>query len=83
MRFLGHHGSMHPGIWIGGLSGLCAGFGLIVSLARSVYKAVTEASVNAEKITALISEASDLRETVARHTTELAVLTATRPPRRS
>jgi hypothetical protein len=74
---------MHPGIWIGGLSGLCAGMGLIVSLARSIYRAATEASANAARIESLITEAGELREAVARHTTELAVLTATRPPRRS
>ena len=74
---------MHPGVWIGGLSGLCAGLGLIVSLARSVYRAATEANVNTDKIAGLLTEVTDLKEIVARHTTELAVLTATRPPRRS
>lgn len=74
---------MHPGVWIGGLSGLCAGLGLIVSLARTLLHAASEASVNTDKITSLLTEVGELREAVARHTTELAVLTATRPPRRS
>lgn len=74
---------MHPGVWIGGLSGLCAGLGLIVSLARTLLHAASEASANAEKIAALVTDVAALQATTAAHTTELAVLTATRPPRRS
>lgn len=72
---------MHPGVWIGGLSGLCAGLGLIVSLARTLLHASAEASVNTGKIDALLADVAALQESTARHETDIAVIQATRQPR--
>lgn len=72
---------MHPGVWIGGLSGLCAGLGLIVSLARTLLRAASEASVNTGKIDALLADVAGLQELTGQHTTDIAVLQATRQPR--
>lgn len=82
MRFLGHHGGMHPGVWIGALSGICAGLGLIVSLARTLMRAASEASVNTGKIMALLADVAALQESSAQHDTDIAVLQSqTRQPR--
>lgn len=76
---------MHPGVWIGALSGICAGLGLIISLARTLLHASAEAEVNTGRIAALVADVSGLQELTGQHTTDIAVLqsqTQARQPRR-
>ena len=65
---------MHPGVWIGALSGICAGLGLIISLARTLLHASAEAEVNTGKIAALVADVAALQELTGQHTTDIAVL---------
>lgn len=76
---------MHPGVWIGALSGICAGLGLIISLARTLLRAASEAEINTGKIAALVTDVAALQELTGQHTTDIAVLQSqsqARQPRR-
>ena len=67
---------VHPGITAGALSGLVAALGLIGALARSLWRAASEAQKNAEKIAHLIEDVETLKQSDQEQTIALAVAKA-------
>jgi hypothetical protein len=52
--------TVHPGITAGALTGLVAAFGLIGGIARSLWKAVSEAQRNAARIEATVIKVEEV-----------------------
>jgi hypothetical protein len=67
---------MHPGVIIGGLSGICAALALIASIGRAIYRSVASASVNAGRIDVMTTDVDELKDTASSQGTRIAVLEA-------
>jgi hypothetical protein len=67
---------MHPGVIIGGLSGICAALALIASIGRAIYRSVATASINAGRIDIMTIDVDELKDTATSQGTRIAVLEA-------
>jgi uncharacterized membrane-anchored protein YhcB (DUF1043 family) len=65
---------VHPATLIGSLCGVCAGIGLIVTIARGVLKNYANAQANTRSVTELRTEMDEANDKLEDHGARLAVL---------